>query len=146
MADDAIEKVNSAEAWTEFCDLLKKAGEVILREDLETTEFDRAEGLRYLSRLLRAGLHSFAENPGPKNPRFRTNIQSLMHSAGGAALSQSQQDKLMLPSNMPQGQMDGLSPGDERRARVFGKALSEGKKEEEEQPTVRDPLDWMDYE
>ena len=69
-----------------------------------------------------------------------------MHSAGGAALSQSQQDKLMLPSNMPQGQMDGLSPGDERRARVFGKALSEGKKEEEEQPTVRDPLDWMDYE
>jgi hypothetical protein len=72
MADDAVAKVNSAEAWDDFCELLKKAGEVILREDLETSTFDRAEGLRYLSRLLRAGLHSFAENPGKENPRFRT--------------------------------------------------------------------------
>ena len=61
--NEAVEKVVSAEAWGDFCDLLKKAGEVILREDLETTAFDRGEGLRYLSRLLRAGLHSFAENP-----------------------------------------------------------------------------------
>ncbi len=70
--NEAVEKVMSAEAWSEFCDLLKKAGEVILREDLETTAFDRGEGLRYLSRLLRAGLHSFVENPGARNPRFRT--------------------------------------------------------------------------
>lgn len=68
---DPIEKVRSAEAWTEFCDLLKQAGEVILREDLETSDFDRGEGLRYLTRLLRAGLKSFAEHPGPKHPEFR---------------------------------------------------------------------------
>ena len=72
MSQDAVDKVVNAEAWNEFCDLLKKAGEVILREDLETSAFDRAEGLRYLSRLLRAGLHSFCENPGKANPRFRT--------------------------------------------------------------------------
>ena len=54
-----------------FCDLLKKAGDVILREDLDTSLFDRGEGLRYLSRLLRAGLFSFMENPGPTNPVLR---------------------------------------------------------------------------
>ena len=52
MADDPIAKVTTAAAWTEFCDLLKKAGEVIVREELETSAFDRAEGLRYLSRPL----------------------------------------------------------------------------------------------
>ena len=68
---DPVEKVHSAEAWHEFCDLLKKAGDVILREDLETSDFDRGEGLRYLTRLLRAGFKSFAEHPGPKHPRFQ---------------------------------------------------------------------------
>jgi hypothetical protein len=72
MSNAAVGKVVSAEAWTEFCEQLKRAGEVILREDLETSTFDRAEGLRYLSRLLRAGLHAFAENPGPRTPRFRS--------------------------------------------------------------------------
>ncbi len=72
MPDDPATQVDSAEAWTEFCDLLKQAGQVILRDDLETSTFDRAEGLRYLTRLLRAGFVSFAENVGPENPVFRT--------------------------------------------------------------------------
>jgi hypothetical protein len=72
MADDGIEKVQTAEAWGEFCDLLKQAGDVILREDLDTSVFDRGEGLRYLGRLLRAGLYTFGENNGPKHPVFRT--------------------------------------------------------------------------
>ena len=71
MTADSTEKVQNAEAWTEFCELLKKAGEVILREDLDTSLFDRGEGLRYLGRLLRAGLFSFMENPGPAHPVFR---------------------------------------------------------------------------
>jgi hypothetical protein len=72
MGEDPIQKVQSAEAWTEFCDLLKKAGDVIVREDLATSAFDRAEGLRYLTRLLRAGFVSFAEHVGPSTPVFRT--------------------------------------------------------------------------
>ena len=71
MSDDPTEKVLNGEAWTEFCDLLKKAGDVVLREELTTSAFDRAEGLRYLSRLLRAGLMSFAEGTGPLHPEFR---------------------------------------------------------------------------
>lgn len=70
--EDAIAKVESAEAWSEFCDLLKKAGDVLLRSELEPTVFDKGEGLRYLSRLTRAGLISFAEASGPEYPAFRT--------------------------------------------------------------------------
>jgi len=65
------EKLMDGSAWREFCDLLAKAGDVLVREDLETTPFDRAEGLRYLSRLLRAGLVSFVEGTGPAHPVFR---------------------------------------------------------------------------
>ena len=72
MAEDAASKVQNAEAWHEFCDLLKQAGDVVLREDLNTSVFDRGEGLRYLGRLLRAGLYTFGENSGPKHPVFRT--------------------------------------------------------------------------
>jgi len=71
MSNDPVDKVVNAEAWIEFCDLLKKGGELILREDLETSAFDRAEGMRYLGRLLRAGLFSFSEKVGPEYPRFR---------------------------------------------------------------------------
>lgn len=69
---DAVRKVETAEAWNEFCELLKKAGSVVLRDELEPSTFDRAEGLRYLSRLVRAGLLSFAEATGPEHPVFRT--------------------------------------------------------------------------
>ena len=71
MTPRTTEKIGNAEAWSDFCELLKKAGDVILRDDLDTSEFDRGEGLRYLSRLLRAGLFSFMENPGPEYPVFR---------------------------------------------------------------------------
>ncbi|MGH7337080.1 MAG: hypothetical protein ACREI7_05855, partial [Myxococcota bacterium] len=71
MSSDAVAKVVDGRAWTEFCELLRKAGDVIQREDLGTTPFDRAEGLRYLSRLLAAGFSSFVEATGPAHPVFR---------------------------------------------------------------------------
>ena len=70
--DDAIQKVDNAQAWMEFCDLLKKAGETLLRDDLARSTFDRAEGHRYMLRLLRAGAQSFGERSGPLHPVFRT--------------------------------------------------------------------------
>lgn len=70
--DDALRKVETAEAWNEFCELLKKAGAVLLRPELEPITFDRGEGLRYLSRLVRAGLLSFAEATDHEHPVFRT--------------------------------------------------------------------------
>ena len=52
MSDDPIQKVDSAQAWTEFCELLKKAGEVLLRDDLARSTFDRAEGPALYARNL----------------------------------------------------------------------------------------------
>ena len=72
MTDGSQRKVETAEAWTELCELLKKAGEVLLRDELEPSTFDRAEGHRYLTRLLRAGFTSVAEAQGPAHPVFRT--------------------------------------------------------------------------
>jgi hypothetical protein len=71
MSDDPVRKVETGAAWGEFCDLLKKAGEVIQRPDVGASTFERAEGMRYLTRLLRAGLVSFAEATGPRHPVFR---------------------------------------------------------------------------
>jgi hypothetical protein len=71
VSDDPASKIDRAQAWTEFCDLLKKAGDTILREGLARSTFDRAEGHRYLLRLLRAGSQAFGEQTGPLHPVFR---------------------------------------------------------------------------
>lgn len=56
--------------WTEFCDELKAAGDVVLRTQTPPDLFNRAEGFRYLTRLLRAGLDSYVESSDPRFPRF----------------------------------------------------------------------------
>ncbi len=58
------------DTWREFCVLLEQASAVLERDDLGLTDLDRAEGLRYLGRLLQNGLLSFLEKPGPRHPRF----------------------------------------------------------------------------
>ena len=50
----AIERVVSGEAWRDYCRMLEMAGMVILREGSPSDPLDRAEGFRYLSRLVRA--------------------------------------------------------------------------------------------
>ena len=62
---------NEQAVWDAFCEQLKAAGKVIMRDDLPTTAFDRAEGLRYMARLTKAGLDTFCELTGPKYPVFR---------------------------------------------------------------------------
>ncbi len=63
--------------WEDFCEQLKSAGKCLLRDDLANSELDRTEGVRYLSRLLRAGLESVVENPGSKYPVFRAMAQGV---------------------------------------------------------------------
>ncbi len=71
MSDDPVEAVDSGRAWDAFCDLLRDAGAILQRDDLDLDTFDRAEGLRYLARLTQNGLSSFLENPGPRHPQLR---------------------------------------------------------------------------
>ncbi len=63
-------KLINGTIWEEFCDTLKRAGAVIQREGSPHTAFDRAEGYRYLSRLVRLALEKFVEHADPAAPRF----------------------------------------------------------------------------
>ena len=58
-------------SWSEFCDALKQAGEVVLRPGSPRDPFERAEGFRYLSRLARVALESYVEFADPRAPVLR---------------------------------------------------------------------------
>jgi hypothetical protein len=66
----ARDDVISGRAWEQFCDSLKRAGAQVLRPEAPASELDRAEGFRYLSRLLRLGLEMHLEYADPDFPGF----------------------------------------------------------------------------
>ncbi|OHD63395.1 MAG: hypothetical protein A2176_00460 [Spirochaetes bacterium RBG_13_51_14] len=68
MGDDSINRLMNGTTWTEFCDTLKKAGEVIVRGTSPADPLNRAEGYRYLSRITRAVVEAFVENSDPRAP------------------------------------------------------------------------------
>src|SRR5262249_37340379 len=53
---ESLERIVGGATWEEFCNTLKMAGAVILRESSPRDPLTRSEGFRYLSRVLRAGL------------------------------------------------------------------------------------------
>src|SRR5512135_2452101 len=69
--DSSIERITSGRTWADFCDALKRAGDVILRDGSPADAFDRAEGFRYLSRLTRVALESYVEFADPLAPVLR---------------------------------------------------------------------------
>ena len=69
--EQSIERLMSGATWADFCDALKRAGDVVLRERSPRDPFDRAEGFRYLSRLTRVALESFIEFADPAAPVLR---------------------------------------------------------------------------
>jgi hypothetical protein len=62
----------SGEAWAAFCDELKAAGQAVLRDDMPSSPRDRAEGFRYLTRLLRASALTRLEGMDADCPRLVT--------------------------------------------------------------------------
>jgi hypothetical protein len=67
---EAERRLSDGSAWRDFCHALERAGEVVLRAEAPADPFDRAEGYRYLTRLLRAGLESQLEFADPRFPGF----------------------------------------------------------------------------
>ncbi len=62
--------VLSGEAWAQFCDQLKQAGQEILRPEAPKDELHRAGGWRYLTRLTRVALDMFMECGDRDFPSF----------------------------------------------------------------------------
>lgn len=63
-------QLSDGSLWAQFCDELKAAGSIVHERGVPDDLFNRAEGYRYLTRLLRAGLESFVESSDPRFPRF----------------------------------------------------------------------------
>src|SRR4030095_11360322 len=69
--DDSTQRILDGTAWSDFCDALKRAGDVVLRPGSPMDAFDRAEGYRYLSRLARVPFESYIECADPLFPVLR---------------------------------------------------------------------------
>jgi hypothetical protein len=60
----------SGQLWAAFCDELKSVGAQVLGPDIPADELTRAEGYRYLTRLLRLSLEKHLEFASPDYPQF----------------------------------------------------------------------------
>ncbi|MDB6063267.1 MAG: hypothetical protein JWM78_3370 [Verrucomicrobiaceae bacterium] len=60
--DDAIKR------WQAFCQGISAAGTDILQSAQQVDDLSQAEGLRYLTRLLRSGIEKFVEYSDPADP------------------------------------------------------------------------------
>lgn len=62
--------VLSGEIWQEFAEAIRRAGEVVTAPHAPASPMDRAEGYRYLTRLLNAALTMYVEFSDPDYPEF----------------------------------------------------------------------------
>lgn len=70
MYGDCPDDQQLRETWSEFCDRLKQAGELIFRDTVPATTLDRTVGLRYLARNIALGLTFELENNDPEHPEL----------------------------------------------------------------------------
>lgn len=68
------ERIVSGQLWEEYCDALKHAGQLLKRPEAPRDAFNQAEGMRYLSRMVRAGLEALVEAAEPEFPAFLASL------------------------------------------------------------------------
>ncbi len=78
MSSDAERRVAAGESWRQFCEQLKTAGDPIFGADAASDPFSRAEGTRYLTRLVRAALETFIEFADPTAPVLRRAVHETV--------------------------------------------------------------------
>lgn len=72
------QRIVSGKAWEEFCENLKAAGAALVYPGAPQDPAQQAAGVRYLSRLTRAGLEAFIEYNDPKYPVFRRTVHETI--------------------------------------------------------------------
>ena len=76
--DIHYQRVVSGKAWEDFCDNLKTAGAALVYPGTPRDAFQQAEGIRYLTRILRGGLEAFVEYNDPRFPMFRRTVHETI--------------------------------------------------------------------
>ena len=71
-------RIVSGKAWEEFCEDLKAAGASLMYPGTPKDPFQQAEGVRYLTRLTRAGLEAFVEYNDPACPVLRRMVHETV--------------------------------------------------------------------
>lgn len=66
----ARKRLENGSMWEAFCDRLKAAGKLLDQEGVPGDLQTRADGYRYLTRMLRAGLESAVDYADPQYPAF----------------------------------------------------------------------------
>ncbi len=72
------QRIVSGKAWEDFCDQLKLAGAVLNYPGTPQDVFQQAEGIRYLTRLTRAGLEAYVEYNDPSFPVLRRMVHETV--------------------------------------------------------------------
>jgi hypothetical protein len=75
-ADPADPRVMSGAAWDELCEAIRAAGRLVLGEDVRASPRQRAEGFRYLTRFLAAGIAVCVEHADPDQPELCRMIEA----------------------------------------------------------------------
>ena len=76
--DIQVQRIVSGKAWEDFCDQLKLAGAVLKYPGTPQDAFQQAEGIRYLTRLTRAGLEAYVEYSNPSFPVLRRMVHETV--------------------------------------------------------------------
>ena len=76
--DIDTERIVSGKAWEDFCDQLKLAGSVLHYSGTPRDVFNQAEGIRYLTRLTRAGLEAYVEYGNTQFPALRRMVHETV--------------------------------------------------------------------
>lgn len=72
MTDATHDGPDAVALWNQWCETLRAGGEALLGHDgLSADSAEQLDGVRYLTRLVRAGLMAFVENEGPRFPVIR---------------------------------------------------------------------------
>lgn len=72
------QRIVSGKAWEDFCDQLKLAGATLHYAGTPQDAFNQAEGIRYLTRLTRAGLEAYVEYGDPQFPVLRRMVHETV--------------------------------------------------------------------
>jgi hypothetical protein len=70
MSDRADPRLESGQAWDELCDALRDARALVLGPEVPTSPRHRAEGFRYLTQFLAAGIRTCVSHGDPDQPAF----------------------------------------------------------------------------